>query len=184
MKKVFFDMDGVLAEYRKDSTVEEMSVKGYFASLRPEWNMIKALIRLALDSDKLGFSVCVLTKVYPTQFKYSVSEKAEWRDEFLPELLDSEFIMVNGEKEEKSEAIKNRLGCEIDSDCFLIDDYNYNLSDWMKNGGSAIKYVNGINDKNRSFIGKRISYKMSAEEIYDYIINLIGGNNTPTTAAA
>ena len=33
MKKIFFDMDGVLAEYRKNCTEEDMKKKGYFYSL-------------------------------------------------------------------------------------------------------------------------------------------------------
>ena len=184
MKRIFFDMDGVLAEYRENCSEADMKKKGYFSSLMPEENMISALNRLAQDSEKLGIGVCVLTKVYPNEFKYSISEKLEWRDEHLPLLFDSEFIMVNGEKEEKSEAIKNLLNVNIDEDCFLIDDYNYNLFEWRGKGGSTIKYVNGINDKNKSFIGNRLSHKMSADEIYSSILEMVNGANTPTKTAA
>ena len=184
MKKIFFDMDGVLAEYRKDCTENDMKKKGYFLSLKPEQNMVNALNRLALDSKELGIHVCVLTKVYPTQFKCSVREKLEWRDEYLPELFDSEFVMVNGETEEKSDVIKEVFDGEINSDCFLIDDYNYNLNEWRKNGGSAVKYVNEINDKNRSFVGNRITHTMTEDEIYSYIVNMINAPDTPTNAAA
>ena len=184
MKKVFFDMDGVLAEYRENCSEYDMKQKGYFSSLKPERNMVNALTRLALDSDMLGIRVCVLTKVYPTVFKYSVREKLEWRDEYLPELYDSEFIMVNGEELEKSEAVSELNDCAIDSDCYLIDDYNPNLAEWVKNGGSAVKYVNEINDKNHSFIGERIMHTMTEDEIYSFIVNLVNGTTTPTNAAA
>ncbi len=184
MKKVFFDMDGVLAEYRNGCTENDMKEKGYFSSLKPEMNMINALTRLALDSDELGIRVCVLTKVYPTQFKYSVSEKLQWRDEYLPDLFDSEFVMVNGEEQEKSEAVCDLTGGAINEDCFLIDDYNPNLAEWIKNGGSAVKYVNKINDKNRSFVGNRILHTMSEDEIYTYIVSMLNGTTTPTNAAA
>ncbi len=184
MKKVFFDMDGVLAEYRENCTENDLKKKGYFLTLRPEMNMVNALSRLALESDELGIQVCVLTKVYPTLFKHSVSEKLQWRDEYLPELFDSEFIMVNGEEEEKSEAISAITGSPIDSDCYLIDDYNYNLAEWAKNGGNAVKYVNSINDKNRSFVGNRILNTMTSDEIYSYILNMLSGSTTPTNAAA
>ena len=184
MKRIFFDMDGVLAEYRENCSEADMKKKGYFSSLMPETNMVNALNRLAENSEELGISVCVLTKVYPSDFKYSISEKLEWRDEYLPLLLDSEFIMVNGEKEEKSEAIKSLTDVDIDEDCFLIDDYNYNLFEWRGKGGSTIKYVNGINDKNKSFIGNRLSYEMSEDEIYSSILEMVGGANTPTKTAA
>ena len=177
-------MDGVLAEYRKDCTENDMKKKGYFLSLKPEINMVNALTRLALDSDMLGIKVCVLTKVYPTQFKYSVREKLEWRDEYLPELFDSEFIMVNGEEQEKSEAVRELTNGAVNSDCYLIDDYNPNLAEWVKNGGNAVKYVNEINDKNRSFVGNRITHTMTEDEIYSFIVNLVNGTTTPTNAAA
>ena len=183
MKRLFFDMDGVLAEYRRDCTEKDFKEKGYFASLKPEWNMIGALEKLIENEKELGISVCVLTKVYPRAFRYSVREKQEWRDEFLPLLFDSEFMMVNGEEEEKSAAIRERLGIEIDESCILIDDYNYNLAEWTKNGGTAVKYVNGINDKNHSFIGSRLRYDMSAEEIYASLVEMINDNTLSPLAA-
>jgi hypothetical protein len=93
--------------------------------------------------------------------------------------------MVNGEKEEKNEAVRDIFGIDINQDCILIDDYNHNLKEWASNGGTAVKYVNGINDKNRSFIGNRIFNSMSAQEVYDYILALINGNNyAPVNTAA
>ncbi len=183
MKKIFIDMDGVLTEYRKDCQTEDLMQKGYFLSLKPEWNMLGALKRLMESCDSLGFSVCVLTKVYPGLFRHSVSEKLQWRDKYLPDLFDSEFVMVNGEEQEKSAAVEELLGGKINEDCILIDDYNANLREWHKNGGTAVKYVNGINDKNRSFIGKRLSFDMSEEELYNAILSMIF-TQSPAPAAA
>ena len=184
MKRIFFDMDGVLAEYKANCNEAQMKEKGYFYTLKPEENMISALEKLIENSKELGISICVITKVYPGDFRYSISEKLEWRDEHLPLLLDNEFVMVNGEKEEKSDALKRVFNINIDSDCYLIDDYNFNLLEWRKKGGSAIKYVNEINDKNKTFVGNRLNYKMSADEIYDSILNMIYDLNTPTKNAA
>ena len=183
MKKLFIDMDGVLAEYKKDCTTEDFTKEGYFLSLKPEWNMLGALKRLIENSERLGFSICVLTKVYPHMFRYSVSEKLQWRDKYMPELFDSEFVMVNGETEEKSEVVRSITGKMLDEDCILIDDYNANLREWLKNGGTAVKYVNGINDKNRSFTGNRLSFDMSEEELYNAIISLLF-QNAPAPVAA
>ncbi|MCR5208442.1 MAG: hypothetical protein K6C14_08210 [Eubacterium sp.] len=182
MKKIFIDMDGVLTEYRKDCTNEDLAQKGYFLSLKPVENMVGALNRLIESSDVLGFSVCVLTKVYPSEFRYSVCEKLQWRSRYMPELFDSEFVLVNGEEQEKSDAVRELVG-ELDSDCILIDDYNANLAEWVKNGGTPVKYVNGINDKNRSFIGKRLTCDMSEEELYNEILAMIF-TQSPAPAAA
>lgn len=173
MKNIFIDMDGVLAEYRKDCTEKDLMQRDYFLSLQPQWNMIKAMEMLIESSDTFGFNVHVLTKVYPSKFKYSVSEKLQWRDEYMPYLYDSQFIMVNGEECEKSEAIKERLGIDIDHDCILIDDYNYNLHEWSQSGGTAIKYVNPINDISQSFVGCRIAYTMDAYSIYKALLSII-----------
>lgn len=183
MKRIFIDMDGVLTEYRKNCTEEDLAQKGYFLSLKPEANMLGALNRLLETCDSLGFSVCVLSKVYPSMFRYSVSEKLTWRDTYMPELFDSEFVLVNGEEQEKSDAVRELIGGEMDSDCILIDDYNGNLREWTENGGTAVKYVNEINDKNRSFIGRRLSFDMSEEELYSSILALIF-SQSPAPAAA
>ena len=183
MKKFFFDMDGVLAEYKRGCDENDLSKKGYFRNLLPEENMIKALQMLLENSEALGLRLCVLTKVYPSRFPYSLREKEEWRQAFLPDLYDSEFIMVNGEECEKSEAITALLGAGLNQDYFLIDDYNPNLAEWAAAGGTPVQYVNAINDTHRSFVGNRLSYQMTPQEIYDAILTM-AGILTPAPAGA
>lgn len=183
MKNLFIDMDGVLTEYRKGCTEAELKQKNYFLSLKPEENMLCALAMLIENGERLGINVFVLTKVYPSLFKCSIGEKQQWRDEYMPYLFDSEFVMVNGEKEEKSQAVCELLGREIDEDCILIDDYNHNLAEWTQSGGTAVKYVNEINDKNKSFIGNRISYSMSPLDIYQTLVNIALSSGTRSRVA-
>ena len=173
IKNIFFDMDGVLTEYKTYCGVNEMMQKGYFGSLKPEWNMLLAFKMLYENAHKYGINVYVLTKVYPNMFKFSIDEKVEWKDLLMPFLTDDHFIMVNGEKTEKSKAVKDKLGVKIDKNCVLIDDYNLNLDEWRKKGGLAIKYVNGVNDKNQSFEGYRLSYMQSPESIVETLLNYI-----------
>lgn len=173
IKNIFFDMDGVLTEYKTYCGVNEMMQQGYFGSLKPEWNMLLAFKMLYEDASKYGINVYVLTKVYPNTFRFSVNEKFKWKDLLMPFLPYEHFIMVNGEKIEKSQAIKDKLGLNIDENCILIDDYNLNLDDWRSQGGLAIKYVNGINDKNQSFEGYRLSYLQTPESIVETLLNYL-----------
>ena len=161
MRYIFFDMDGVLAEYRIYCGEHEMQEKGYFGSLKPEWNIILAVKELV----KENANVYILTKVFPSFFTYSMEEKREWVEKIMPFFPMDHLIMVNGEKEEKSEAIRKKLGLDVNADCILIDDYNPNLYDWRKNGGTPVKYTNGVNDKTQSFDGYRINYMDTPDEI-------------------
>ncbi len=183
MKNIFIDMDGVLTEYRTDCTPNDLKQKDYFLSLKPEENMLAALSMLIENAEALDLHICVVTKVYPTAFKYSVSEKLQWRDQYMPYLFDSEFIMVDGEKQEKSQAIEEILNMKIDENCILIDDYNHNLADWSANSGTAVKFVNKINDRNKSFVGNRISYNMTPLDIYQTILRLVDSIHTQTLVA-
>ena len=48
-------------------------------------------------------------------------------------------------------------------DCILIDDFTQNLFSWEEAGGIAIKYINGINSTNNSWLkhnGLTISYTL------------------------
>ena len=173
MINIFFDMDGVLAEYRENCNEIDMQQEGYFATLAPFWNVINAFKKMYLSLKDRCVNVYVLTKVYPNTFKYSVNEKVLWKNQYMPFLSDENFIMVDGEVLQKSQAIKQKLGLDIDETCILIDDYNANLFEWQSNGGIAVKYVNGVNDKNKSFIGERLFFTMSSSQIYNEIINLM-----------
>lgn len=62
----------------------------------------------------------------------------------------------------------------ISADCYLIDDYNINLTDWQNAGGTAVKFVNDVNDrglgayggeKGQLWSGLRISHEQNAMEI-------------------
>ena len=61
MTRVFFDMDGVLAEY-KDVPLEELYKKGYFADLKPIEETLNAIKILSEDPQ---FEVHTLSAVLP-----------------------------------------------------------------------------------------------------------------------
>ena len=59
-KRIFLDMDGVLAEYKADASVEDMKVAGYFKNLAPREQMIEAVKYLL---SMKGFDVFILSAV-------------------------------------------------------------------------------------------------------------------------
>lgn len=168
LKYYFFDMDGTLVEYRQGCTMSDLKKKNYFASLKPEWNMIEAMLELNSQKDT---KVYILTKVYPKAFPYSIREKQEYISKYIPEMVNR-TIMVNGDiGETKSEKIKITIG-KFDSDCFLIDDFTENLIEWESEGGTPIKYLNGINNTNGTIHKNSINCYMNSKQIFNYLYNI------------
>ena len=146
MTRIFFDMDGVLAEYR-DVPVEEYLREGYFAELAPRPEALAALADLAEDP---AFEVHTLSAVY-AENKTAEAEKRAWLQDHLPESVlprvTSLFCFCG---ENKADAVPGG----IRPTDILEDDYNGNLRDWQKQG-VAIKLLNGINDRRGSWQGIR-----------------------------
>ncbi len=146
MTRVFFDMDGVLAEYRQ-VPVEDYLREGYFAQLAPRTEALQALAALAEDP---AFEVHTLSAVY-AENPYAVAEKKAWLQRHLPaealRRLNSIFCICG---ESKADAVPGG----IRPTDILVDDYNGNLRDWARQG-VAIKMLNGINDRHGSWQGLR-----------------------------
>lgn len=166
-KYYVFDMDGVLVEYRRDMSpdkVEMMTKKGYFANLRPEWNMIFAMLALkARYPDR----VFILTSTFASEFPYSIPEKIEYMKRLFPE-MEKNFILVDAEKgETKPERFFEATGRRINKDCMLIDDYGKNLAVWKKQGGTPVKYLNLINNSHGTHYDYKLDCFMRPDEIVD-----------------
>lgn len=165
MTRVFFDMDGVVAEYR-EVPLEELYKKGYFAELQPCEECIGALALLAADPQ---IEVHTLSAVLP-ESKYALDEKKEWFDRYLKQYGITPIFMLCGES--KREKVPGGI---LPTDV-LIDDYNENLKDWSKEG-VAIKFLNGINDKHGSWQGVRAGGTAAeiAETVYKAVKEAASG---------
>lgn len=71
-------------------------------------------------------------------------DKLWWAHSHLQDFDNKDFLCTYGSKDEAVTHLKNLTYTDI-----LIDDYNSNLDNWIKAGGTAIKYVNDINSPRR-----------------------------------
>ncbi len=141
MTRVFFDMDGVLAEYR-ETELEALYSEGYFRNLKPYTETLKALQFLSSNPD---FEVYTLS-AYLGDSKYALDEKKSWVNQYLAKSKIKSLFLPCGNN--KADVVPGG----IRPTDILIDDYNVNLKDWEKYA-VAIKFLNGINHKHGSWKG-------------------------------
>ena len=163
-RRVFFDMDGCLCEFKKVPTLELLYEQGYFANLTPHKNVMGALRMLRSDP---SLEVYVLS-AYLSDSKYALDEKHQWLDNNISELdHDHRFFTPCGCA--KSDAVPGG----IREDDILIDDYSLNLHEWITSGGKAIKLMNGINGTKGTWKGSSVSMYDDSEKIAQYILHAI-----------
>lgn len=75
-------------------------------------------------------------------------DKLEWVKKYLPSLkLENVIFCRLGEN--KAKIIESRLNIKIDTNCFLLDDYTKNLTEWENVGGVGIKRLTSVADNSR-----------------------------------
>lgn len=164
--RIFVDMDGTLARFHDENLyLERMFEKGFFRDLKPFENAVSAIKELVKDNTSEIFILSA------TVNSCSLEEKQEWLDRYLPE-IDKEHRIFTSLNVPKSEAIGHRL---TDKD-ILIDDYNKNLLEWQKAGGTSVKAKNNINHKDlhgELWKGDLIDITDTAESIVERMTKII-----------
>lgn len=163
-RRVFFDLDGTLAEWRGGARREELLEKGYFISLRPIPEMIEAARRVNENED---LSVYILSK-YWTCGDFALPEKIEWCEKYLPFIPKDHLLFVPDETE-KAEFVKRATGEGVTPSDVLVDDYTKNLYEWMQNGGTGVKCINEWNDRTKKFVGLRVR---TADDVMEALCGL------------
>ena len=128
MKKIFIDMDGVLADFNAVFSEErrhELYQEGFFASLEPMF--VKEVLERELDFLRLkGYQINILSKAVTSEF--CRKEKIDWLKRHAPK-FDNVYIVEGDES-------KNLF---LEVGAILFDDYSKNLIEWKEAGGKAVK---------------------------------------------
>lgn len=164
--RLFLDMDGMLAEYRTFESEEQYLQKGYYISLKPHMNVIEAIKKIITTEPNID--VYVLSAYFDVPGAIAVKEKNDWLNKYLPEVdMEHRIYTVCGQPKQKF--IPNGIG----KNDYLMDDYSKNLTMWEDGGGIGIKLLNGINGRIGTWDGAMVSYKKSADDIANSIVNII-----------
>lgn len=176
---IYFDMDGVLFLYEREAYIHDdkglaryNTLGGHYFSTVQVDTYAAQLFKRCLSL--LGGDVGVLT---------SVSKDPELRiEQVIDKIMSvykleksfdigSKFIAVSSDKRDYITKIRETT---LTSRDVLIDDWNANLYQWAAAGGTAIKYINGINSIG-SWVGKYISKWDSMDKALNLILSTIVG---------
>lgn len=166
--KLFVDMDGCLCEWRAAAEYEDLFKKGYFATLKPNANVLRAIEKIIHNDEA---EVYILSAYLP-QSRFALQEKNLWVDRYLPEIDDKHRIFCPV-SQDKVTAAQRRTG-GFGKTHVLLDDYSQNLHHWEENGGVAVKVMNGVNGTKGSWRGRKITTYMSPEEISERLLRASG----------
>ena len=155
-QRIYVDMDGTLAEFNKEATIDEVAKKGYFASRPPMTNTVEAVKRLI----SVGYDVHVLTSTF--QDDHSAQEKKDWLLKYIPELPQDNVTFV-------PYGLSKNDAVSPSEDDVLIDDYTDNLLDW---NGVGVKLYNGINGTKGRWTGYSVNAKTKAEQLASQLMGI------------
>lgn len=162
--RIFFDMDGVLNVWEANTHMDVVAAPGYMRARKPIESMVKASKLLS----KAGFEVWIASAVLP--YKHSIPDKKFWIRQHCPWFTEDRQVFIPyGTDKAKS------LRDLVDYGDVFLDDYTANLRDLQNAFGKqmeCVKVLNGINDTNHSWKGKRISIYSDAQHIAESIADM------------
>jgi hypothetical protein len=178
MLDCYIDMDGVIAQYDRSAYTGPNPRwldpdAHYFAHVKPDDKMVDVVVKLTnmladrsrnnihITSCHFLSSLAKQGSIMTVQYK----DKCEWLDNCVGIHMSSLLIpSLTG----KRHTVESRYDGKLSAKDVLIDDFNQNLLEWQKAGGTAIKYLNGQNDKD-SFDGVVIDETMTSDDIIDML---------------
>lgn len=140
MKKIFLDLDGTLAKFNVRNALKRFdNEKGFFAKLGAYKNIEK------INEMAKNGNVYIISASPNTQADI---DKISWICKYLPD-LPMENICFCRLGVNKAQEIEKVLEIKIDKNCYLLDDYTKNLTEWESVGGVGIKRLTTVSDNSR-----------------------------------
>lgn len=138
--KLFLDLDGTLARFNVRNALKRFDKeKGFFANLKA-YKYIEVVNTLALIND------IYIISASPNE--QADNDKIVWLKKYLPNIKDSNITLCRiGDN--KGSIIKTKYQMTIDNNCYLLDDYTKNLTEWENLGGTGIKRLTSVADNSR-----------------------------------
>lgn len=156
--KIYIDMDGCIAKWNMDASIEDTFEPGYFAALEPDERLIDAVKMLSEEYD-----VSILSAVY--QDNHSMDDKITWLDNNGLGHLQKIFVPYGQPKQKYIDQGFTSI---------LIDDYSKNLEEWiLAEKCYGIKYLNGINATKGMWNGFMISSRMNSSAMCTTIKGIV-----------
>lgn len=153
---IFFDMDGVLAQWNASASVEDTFKPDYFLTCE-----LEPVVREVINILKKKYRVKILSHAYG---KDAIHAKTKWLDMMGLGNISKLFIPYGKPKTDYIWGPGKKV---------LLDDFSKNLREWEEDGNIAIKFRNQINGTKGTWVGPSVRYSMSAEEIVDIIESTI-----------
>jgi len=155
--RIFFDMDGVLATWNADASIEEVASPGYFSTREPMKNVCECCNYLCQNND---VTVYILSSAFNDN--HSIKEKIIWALKHTSIAVEHMIFVPYG-------AAKNTVLKDCYESDVLIDDYTRNLEEWH---GKAIKLYNGINGTKGTWSNYSIIHSMPGQIMAEKILNI------------
>lgn len=161
MQRIFLDLDGTLAKFNVPNAMQRFDNEvGFFFRLKP-YKGIGIIDKMALKGN-----------VYIISASPNLTadiDKMKWVKKYIPNLPYNNIVICRlGEN--KANAIKRKLNIDIDNECFLLDDYTKNLTEWEKAGGKGIKRITTVSDNStKKWQGLELKELEKLEEMMSYV---------------
>lgn len=173
---VFFDMDGVLAQYErtayeKPDFLWKKPGSHYFSTVKPDQKAIDLFNLCQKEPDTNTFILTSVLNNGPICLE-QIMDKMAWIQKHIPNTdLKKQFIPSVSMKTRTIQAMLFQNKNNIHPSDVLIDDYNPNLKAWQDAGGTGIKYLNGLNHAS-TWKGIILPQNMSEYDIYNLLMTL------------